>query len=203
MDTIKRSAKRFLLNAEYYNDFAARNPLFKPVTNNAPSRDKLCSEFAPPNPEYSEITINDNIISKLTPNNSHSFDKIVPTNTPHSFFALNCHTNQSKEHFKNSKRIADKFQNVLMMSPSDEETLSQIKQSRTSKVRFADEAVPSTAPSAPVTPSTPGTETATVTSPSSDHLYTDAFSFALSKIFSSTLMASLTKTRSLKRYETL
>ena len=79
-----------------------------------------------------------------------------------------------------------------MMSKSDEETLSQIKQATPSKVRFADEAGPSTAPSAPVTPSTPGTDKTTATTPSSDNLYTDAFNFALSKILSSTPMASLT-----------
>ena len=60
-----------------------------------------------------------------------------------------------------------------------------------SKVRFADEACPSTAPSAPVTPSAPGTDTTTVTTSSSDNLYTDAFNFALSEILSSTLMDSL------------
>ena len=77
------------------------------------------------------------------------------------------------------------------MSQSDEETLLQIKQSTPYKVRFADEAGPSTAPSVPATPSTPDTETTKVTSPSTDELYTDAFNFALAKIFLSTLMASL------------
>ena len=79
-----------------------------------------------------------------------------------------------------------------MMSQSDEETLLQIKHSTPSKVRFAHDAGPSTAPSVPATPSTPNTDTTTVTSPSTDDLYTDAFNFALSKICSSTLMASLT-----------
>ena len=77
-------------------------------------------------------------------------------------------------------------------SNSDEETLLQIKQSTPSKVRFADEAGPSTAPAVPATPVTPNTDTTTVTSPSVDYLYLDTFNFALSKIFSSTLMASLT-----------
>ena len=72
------------------------------------------------------------------------------------------------------------------MSQSDEETLSQ------SKLRFEDEAGPSTAPSPPVTPSTPGTDTTTVRTPSTDNLYIDVFNFALSKFFSSALMASLT-----------
>ena len=76
-------------------------------------------------------------------------------------------------------------------SNSDEETLLQIKQSTPSKVRFADEAGQSTAPAVPATPVTPNTDT-TVTSPSVDDLYLDTFNFALSKIFSSTLMASLT-----------
>ena len=81
-----------------------------------------------------------------------------------------------------------------MISNSDEKILMQIKQSTPSKLRFADEAGPSTAPSVQATPSTPNTDTTPVTSPSTDDLYTDAFNFALSKIFalSSTLMASLT-----------
>ena len=78
------------------------------------------------------------------------------------------------------------------MSNSDEETLMQVKQSTPSKVRFADEAGPSSAPAVQATPSTPNTDTTTVTSPSTNDLYTDAFNFALSKLFSSTLMASLT-----------
>ena len=79
-----------------------------------------------------------------------------------------------------------------MMSNSDDETLMQVKQSTPSKVRFADDADPSTAPAVPATPSTLNTDTTAVTSPSTDDQYTDAFNFALSKIFSSTLMASLT-----------
>ena len=78
-----------------------------------------------------------------------------------------------------------------MMSNTDEEILMQLKHSTLSKVRFADEAGLSTALSVPATPSTPNTDTTTVTSPSIDDLYTDAFNFVLSKIFSSTLMASL------------
>ena len=68
----------------------------------------------------------------------------------------------------------------------------QVKQSTPSKVIFADEASPSTAPAVQATPSTPNTDTTTVTLPSTDDLYTDVFNFALSKIFLSTLMASLT-----------
>ena len=49
LDEIKRRAKRFLLNAENYNHFSARNPLIKPASNNPHSNDKLCSEFAPRN----------------------------------------------------------------------------------------------------------------------------------------------------------
>ena len=79
-----------------------------------------------------------------------------------------------------------------MISNSDDETLMQVKQSTSSKVRFADEAGPSTAPTVPATPSTPNTDITTITSPSTDDLYTDDFNFVLSKIFSSTLMASLT-----------
>ena len=79
-----------------------------------------------------------------------------------------------------------------MMSNSDDETLMQVKQSAPSKVRFADEAGPSTAPAMQATPSTPSLDTTTVTSPSTDGLYTYAFNFAPSKISSSTLMSSLT-----------
>ena len=79
-----------------------------------------------------------------------------------------------------------------MMSNSDDETLMQVKHSTPSNVRFAEEAGPSTAPAVPATPSTPNADTTTVISPSTDDLYTDAFNFALSKIFSSTVMASLT-----------
>ena len=68
----------------------------------------------------------------------------------------------------------------------------QVKQSTPSKVRFKDEAGPSTAPAVQGTPSTPNADTITVTSPSTDDLHTDVFNFALSKIFSSTLMANLT-----------
>ena len=46
LDVIKRGAKRFLLNAENYVDFAARNPLTKRASNNPNSSNKLCSEFA-------------------------------------------------------------------------------------------------------------------------------------------------------------
>ena len=74
----------------------------------------------------------------------------------------------------------------------DEETLMQVKQSTPSRARFADEAGPSTAQIVPATPITPNTDTTTVTSPSLDDLYLDSFNFALSKIFSSSLMASLT-----------
>ena len=77
------------------------------------------------------------------------------------------------------------------MSQTDKETLLQIEHSTPSKVRFADEAGPSTAPLVPATLSTPNTDTTTVTSPSTDELYTDAFNFNLSNIFSSTLMANL------------
>ena len=84
LDAIKRSAKRFLLNAENYTDFAARNPFMKLVATNSHSCDKLCSKFAPQNHEYSKITNNDNTIRELTPNNSHSADKIEVTNIPHS-----------------------------------------------------------------------------------------------------------------------
>ena len=69
---IKRSAKRFLLNAENYVDFAARNPLIK----------------------HSAITENDISISKLEPNNSNSNIPIETVNIPHSIFALNRSTDQ-------------------------------------------------------------------------------------------------------------
>ena len=43
LDVIERSAKRFLLNAENYVDFAARNPPKKSVINNPNSTNNLCS----------------------------------------------------------------------------------------------------------------------------------------------------------------
>ena len=193
LDVIKRSAKRFLLNAENYVDFAARNPLTKQASNTPNSTNKLCSEFAPRNPEYSSITHSDNSINKLTTNNSNSYIQIETSNIPHSLFVLNRPTDQLLSQLNNFQRIANKFKTGYMMSHSnsDEETLLQIKQSTPSKVRFADEAGPSTAPAVPATPVTANTDTTTVTSPSVDDLYLDTFNFALSKIFSSTLMASL------------
>ena len=56
LDAIKRSAKRFLLNAEHYTNCAVRNPLIKPASNNPHSSDKICSEFKPRNREFSEFT---------------------------------------------------------------------------------------------------------------------------------------------------
>ena len=192
LDEINRSAKRFLLNAENYVDFAARNPLIKPVSNTPNSNRKLCSELAPRNPEYSAITANDNSISKLEPNNSNSNLQIETVNIPHSLFALSRSTDKLPTKLNNFQRIANKFNCVLKMSNSDEETLMQVKQLTPSIVRFADEAGPSTAPAVQAAPSTRNTDTTTVTSPSTDDLYTDAFNFALFKKFTSTLMASLT-----------
>ena len=129
LDAIKQSEKQFLLNAENYTEFAARNPLIKPISNKTHFSGQLCSEIAPQNREYSEITNFSNTISKVAPNNSHSTNKIEITNIPHSLFALNSPTNQSQQHSKNFKRVSDSFQNVLMMSQSDEEKLLQIKHS--------------------------------------------------------------------------
>ena len=192
LDVIKRSAKRFLLNAENYVDFAARNPSTKCVVNNPNSTNNLCSEFAPRNPEHSTSTQIDDSISELTINNLNSIPKIGTTNIPHSLFALNRTTEQSLSNLNNFQRIATKFKNVYMMSQStsDDETLMTVKQSTPSRVRFADEG-PSTAQAAPVTPITTTTDT-TATSPSVDDLYLDSFNFAFSKIFSSSLMGSLT-----------
>ena len=80
----------------------------------------------------------------------------------------------------------------MSQSNSDNETLMQVKQSTPSRVRFADDAGPSSAQAVPATTITPTTDMTTVTSPSVDDLYLDSFNFALSKIFSSSLMASLT-----------
>ena len=87
LDVIKRSAKRFLLNAENYVHFAARNPLAKQASNIPNSTNKLCSEFAPRTPEHSSITESDNSINKLTPNNSNSNIQIKTANIPHSLFS--------------------------------------------------------------------------------------------------------------------
>ena len=98
-DAIKRNAKRFLLNAENYTDFTARNPLIKPASNNPHSNDKICSKFGQRNREYSEVTQNSNTIGELTPNNSHSNEKIEKANNPHSLFALNHSTDQLDKKF--------------------------------------------------------------------------------------------------------
>ena len=45
LDVIKRSAKRFLLNAEIYVDFAARNPLTKRASNNPNSSKNSSNEY--------------------------------------------------------------------------------------------------------------------------------------------------------------
>ena len=194
MDVIKHSAKRFLLNAENYVNFAARNSLKKRASNNPNSSNNLCSEFAPRNPEYSTITNNDNSKNELTPNNSNSNIKIETANIPHSLLALIRSTDHLLPKLNNFQRIANKFKTVYMMSHSnsDEEILMQVKESTPSSVRFADEAGPSTAQVVPATPITPNNDTTTVTSPSVDDLYLDSFNLALSKIFSSTLIASLT-----------
>ena len=192
LDVIKRGAKRFLLNAEIYVNFAARNPLTKQASNKSNSSNKLCSEFAPPNPEYSTVTNNDNSINELTANNLDSNIKIETPNIPHSHFALNRSTKQSLPELNIFQRIAEKFNKVYMMSQSNSETLMQVKQSTLSRVRFADEAGPSSAQVVPATPITPTTDTTTVTSPSVDDLYLNSFNFTLSKIFSRSLMVSLT-----------
>ena len=70
-----------------------------------------------------------------------------------------------------------------MMSQTDEKTLSRIKHATLSMILFADEAGPSTAPSAPVIPASPGTDTANVATPSNDDLYTDKFNFAYQRKF--------------------
>ena len=171
-----------------------RNPLTKQASNTPNSTNKLCVEFSPRNPEYSSIMDSDNSINKSTPNNSNSNIQIETANIPHSLFAFNRPTDQLLSQLNNFQRIANKLRTVYMMSHSnsDEETLLQIKQSTPYKVRFADEAGPSTAPAVPATPVTLNTDTTTVTSPSVGDLYLDIYNFALSKIFSSTLMASLT-----------
>ena len=89
LDVIKRGAKRFLLNAENYVDFAARNPPTKRASNNLNSSNKLCSELALRNPEYSTITNNGNSINELQANNLDSNIKIETANIPHSLIALN------------------------------------------------------------------------------------------------------------------
>ena len=194
MEVIKRGAKRFLLNAENYIDVAAQNPLTNRASNNPNSSNKLCSKFAPRNPEYSTITNNDNSINELTPNNLNSNIQIEKANIPHLLFALNRSSKQSLLELNNFQRIANQLNKVYMMSQSnsDDETLMQFKQSTPSRVRFADEAGPSSAQAVPATPITPTTDTTTATSPSVDDLYLNSFNFALSKIFSSSLMPSLT-----------
>ena len=84
LDVIKRGAKHFLLNAENYVDFAARNPLTKRASNNPNSSNILCSGFAPRNSEYSTITNTDNSLNELTPNTLNYNIKIETANIPHS-----------------------------------------------------------------------------------------------------------------------
>ena len=79
------------LNSEIYTVFAA---LIKLASINPPSNDKLCSELALRNREYSVITQIGNTISELRPNNSHSNAKIEDANVPHSLFALNRSTDR-------------------------------------------------------------------------------------------------------------
>ena len=122
-----------LLNVENYIDFAAPNPLLKQASNTRNSINKLGSELALRNPEYSAITEYDNTITKLAPKNSNSNLQIETTNIPHSLFALNRSTNQLPNNLNNFQRIANKSQNVLMMSNSYDETLMQVKQSTPSK----------------------------------------------------------------------
>ena len=55
LDVIKRGAKRFLLNAENYTNFAARNPLLNQASITPNSINKLGIEFAPRNPEFSAL----------------------------------------------------------------------------------------------------------------------------------------------------
>ena len=155
LDVIKRSAKRFFLYAENYTNFAAQNPIIKQASNTLHSNNKLSSGFALRNREYSAITENDNTIGKLAPNNLNSNTQIETANIPSSIFALNHSTNHSNKNLNIFQRIASKFQNVLMMSNSDDETLMQVKHSTPSKVRFADKSGQSTAPAVPATPSTP------------------------------------------------
>ena len=74
LDVIKFCAKRFFLNAENYIDFAARNSLVKQASNTPNSINKLGSDFAPRNPDYSAITENDNdiLISKSRQQTFHT-----------------------------------------------------------------------------------------------------------------------------------
>ena len=72
LDAIERSAKHFLLNTKKYTGFAERKTLIKSDANKSSSSDKLCSEFAPRNCKYSEITNSGSIISELAPNCCHS-----------------------------------------------------------------------------------------------------------------------------------
>ena len=64
----------------------------------------------------------------------------------------------------------------MSQSNSDDETLMQVKQSTPSRVRFADEAGPSSAQIVPATPITPTTDTTTVTSRSVDRIWTPSIS---------------------------
>ena len=114
----------------------AQSPIIKPAPNNPHSNNKLCSEFAPRNREYSAITQIGNTISELTPNNSHFNAKIENAIIPHSFFALNHSADWLDKDFSNFRRIANSFHNILVMSHSNDETLMQMKHSTPSKVQL-------------------------------------------------------------------
>ena len=174
LDAFKRSAKHILPNTENYTNFAELNVLKKSDANNLNASDKLCIEIATRNLESSEIIDSDNNVSKITQNCCNSSTVNETTYFPNSLFALNRPTEQLNKSFSNFKRIAQSFKSVLLMSPTNEETLSQIKQTTPSKVCLADQASPSTAPTAPVTLSTPGKDTKNVTHLTSrDDIYTD------------------------------
>ena len=66
VDYISRDPKRFLLNVENYTDFAAANSIIKQSSNTPHSNDKLGSDFAPRNREFSAIPDNDNTIGKIS-----------------------------------------------------------------------------------------------------------------------------------------
>ena len=85
--------------------------------------------------------------------------------------------------------MVNPFISVLIVSKSENKTFNTIKANTNSKVQFPDEAGPSTRNSQQTQET--NTSSATVT-PSTPDLLNYAFSIALSKNFTQTLLASLT-----------
>ena len=115
------------------------------------------------------------------------------TNNSNSLFAPSRASIQLLSSLSNFYQITNKFQSALMMLNSDDEMLLKIRQA--TKVSFAEKAGPSNAPPATRRQHLLHQERtqrrSQITFNSGKKLYREWFNFSLSKMFSSTLMASL------------